>query len=658
MLEAEVHSMPISKFVCNVSLALLGVALPAMLHAQFQNATPDELKMTADPKAPGASAVYLNVTEIADNSLHFESFYARIKILTEKGEDLATVELPYQRDEENQYQVTAIQGRTIHPDGSIVQLTGKPADLLVAKNRDTKYGRKVFTLPSMQVGSIIEYYYQLRYNDDYYYTPTWIIQRPYLVHKAHYLYTPYSGQLTFWTVLPHGAAVSQDALGHFSLDLTDIPPAPNEEWMPPMESTLFRVEFYTSGQSTDVNVFWQKLGNSWSKSVEQLTEPSKPFREVVNGLIAPGDSDLDKAKKLYKAVQTLENTDFSREKSEAERKALRLKTAKRAEDLWTQKSGSGVGISLLYLSMLRAAGLNGYAMRLVDRSRSNFAPGYMYFDQLDAMVILLSIDGKEIVLDPGEKMCPFQAVSWRHSLATGVRQTAGGGSAIATSPHQPYTANTLQRIGDITLDSHGGVDGNLRFVMSGQEALYWRQKALENDEDEVKKQFDTWIGTMVPDGVEAHVDHFISLDDADSNLAAVIKAQGTAGTATSKRVLIPGLFFETRGSHPFVDQDKRLTPVDMHYGEMLSDDVTYNLPPGLVVESVPQPSKVPWEGKAVMVIKSKTDPGEVTITRTLARSFTFASTEDYQNLRDFYQKVATADQQQLVLTASTAGKGN
>jgi hypothetical protein len=42
----------------------------------------------------------------------------------------------------------------------------------------------------------------------------------------------------------------------------------------------------------------------------------------------------------------------------------------------------------------------------------------------------------------------------------------------------------------------------------------------------------------------------------------------------------------------------------------------------------------------------------------LARSFTFAGTDDYQTLRDFYQKVATADQQQLVLTASAAGKGN
>jgi hypothetical protein len=657
MLRTKANSM--RKIACSISLALVSLVFPAALQAQFQNSTPDELKMTADPKAPGAAAVYLNVAEIADNTLHFESFYARIKILTEKGEDLATIELPYQRDEENQYQVTAIQGRTIHPDGSIVQLTGKPADLLVAKDRDVKYGRKVFTLPSVQVGSIIEYYYQLRYSDDWYYPPTWIIQRPFFVHKAHYFYTPATGgqSLSMWTVLPIGVSVKQDALYRFSLDMTDIPPVPNEDWMPPIGSALYRTEFYFR-DTTNVDTFWQSMGNSWSKGVQEFTDPSKEFRRVVNGMVAPGDSDMDKAKKLYKAVQTLENTDFSREKSNAERKALKLKSVKHAEDTWTLKSGSGAEITLLYLSMLRAAGLNGFAMRLVDRSGGTFAPGYMFFDQLDAMIVLLNIDGKDIVLDPGEKMCPFQTVSWKHSMATGVRQTAGGGSALATSPHQPYTVNTFQRLGDITVDSKGAIDGNLRFVMTGQEALYWRQKALENDEGEVKKQFDTWIASMVPDGVEAHVDHFISLDDPDSNLAAVIKAQGTVGTVTAKRVLIPGLFFETRGSHPFVDQDKRLTPVDMHYGEMLSDDVTYNLPAGLTVESAPQAIKVPWEGKAVMVIKSKTDPGEVTITRTLARSFTLASTEDYQNLRDFYQKVATADQQQLVLTASTVGKGN
>jgi hypothetical protein len=163
---------------------------------------------------------------------------------------------------------------------------------------------------------------------------------------------------------------------------------------------------------------------------------------------------------------------------------------------------------------------------------------------------------------------------------------------------------------------------------------------------------------MVPDGVEAHVDHFIALDDAEADLAAVITAKGIAGTATSKRLLVPGMFFETHGSHPFVNQEKRLTPVDMHYGDLVNDDVTYNLPAGLVVESAPQADKIPWEGHAVLVIKSQADAAQVTITRTLARSFTFASTDDYQKLRDFYQKVAAADQQQLVLTAAAAAKGN
>jgi len=76
--------MRISAIVRNLSL-LLALTSPAFLLAQFQQPTDEELKMTADPKAPGAAAVYLNVEEITSDQLHFQSFYARIKILTEKG---------------------------------------------------------------------------------------------------------------------------------------------------------------------------------------------------------------------------------------------------------------------------------------------------------------------------------------------------------------------------------------------------------------------------------------------------------------------------------------------------------------------------------------------------------------------------------------------
>ena len=45
------------------------------------------------------------------------------------------------------------------------------------------------------------------------------------------------------------------------------------------------------------------------------------------------------------------------------------------------------------------------------------------------------------------------------------------------------------------------------------------------------------------------------------------------------------------------------------------------------------------------------------IARSLAYNFTLLEQKDYNELHDFYQKVATADQQQLVLTrAAQAAK--
>src|SRR5690348_15376742 len=116
------------------AVMLLAAAMPLVLRAsEFQQPTPDELKMTADPAAPDASAVYLYYEEIDNDPLHYQSIYARIKILTDKGKDLATVNLPYLR---NNFKITDIAGRTIHPDGTIIPLTGKPEDLMTSKTGD------------------------------------------------------------------------------------------------------------------------------------------------------------------------------------------------------------------------------------------------------------------------------------------------------------------------------------------------------------------------------------------------------------------------------------------------------------------------------------------------------------------------------------------
>ena len=669
--------MRISSFVRHLAL-LFAITSPALLFAQFQQPTAEELKMTDDPKAPGAAAVYLNWEEVANDPIHFQSVYVRIKVLQEKGKELATVHLPYWH---GNFKIADIKARTIHSDGTVIPLAGKPEDLLLSKTssgngEQMQINSKVFTLPSVEVGSILEYRYDLRYDDDHVSSPTWEIQRPYFVHHARYTFTPFKAflpggtsmgltdahgnsvnTLIWYKVLPAGVDMKADVAGVFHLEVTDIPAAPDEEFMPPLDGMLYQVKFYYKS-SRDSAQYWIDEAKRWSKEVDHFAEPSKTIKEAVAGIIAPGDSDLDKAKKLYKAVQALDNTDYSRKKTDAELKQLKLKVARHAEDTWAQKSGSSQDIALLYLAMLRAAGLNANDMKVVDRSERVFAMGLLDFDQLDDDIVVLNIAGKDISLDPGEKMCPFQTVRWTHSGTAGIVQ-GDHVRSLAITPEQTYTSNKLTRNGDLTIDEHGAVTGQLTFVMLGQEALAWRQLALRNDQDELKKQFDRSLESAVPDGIEAHIDHFLGLDDPDANLIAIVKVHGNLGAATSKRLLLPGFFFQTRGSHPFVNQEKRLEPVDMHYGDTVTDQIVYHLPANMSVEGAPQDTKVPWQGHAVFATKTAAAPNQITIARIFARGFSSVKPEEYQDLRGFYQKVAAADQAQLVLTKTPpAQKGN
>ena len=650
-----------------VFLAALASAVPAF--AQFSPVNPDELKMTADPKAPGADAVFLDIEEVDNDPVHFESYYARIKVLTEKGKELATVTLPYLKSDQT---ISDIAGRTIHPDGTIVPLTTKAENLLVVQSGDLQVGRKVFTLPSVEVGSILEYRYRIAYNDDQFSSPTWNIQSRYFVHNAHYTFTPFPAfmpkgtpgpvtskvlidgrgrqvkSLIWWPHLPPGDAIKTSLNGSYSLDVANIPAAPDEEWMPPTQSELYRVSFYYSF-AHDAADFWKSEGKLWSKDVDKFASPSDTLRGAVSGLIAPSDSDLVKAQKLYAAVQSLDNTDYSRRKSSSERQALKLKAEKRAEDVWAQKSGSSEEIAMLYLAMLRTAGLTAYALKVVDRNQGVFDPSYQSLDQLNTTLVVVQIAGQEYVLDPGEKMCPFATLNWRHAGVKGLYQSSHD-VEVATTEEPSYNENTVIRTANLSLDAHGGVTGSARIVMTGQIALRWRQAALRRDITALKKQFDRdELQGRVPEGVEAHVDHFLALDQPGQNLMATLTITGSMGVPMGKRLLLPALFFETRAKEPFVSEATRQEPVDMHYAERLIDDVTYQLPAGFVVEGAPGDTSVPWKDHAFFVVKSKSSDGQIEISNLLARAFSRAKPEEYPDLRGFYQKVAAAEQAQLVL---------
>jgi hypothetical protein len=615
--------------------------------------------MTSDPKAPDAGAVYLYREEKTDDQHGFHTLYERVKVLTEKGKSLATVKIPY---EKGMLKITDIQGRTIHSDGTVIPLTAKPDDLVTEKEKGFEEDMVVFTLPSVEVGSILEYSLEIRYDDNWLIPPAWEMQQSYFVHKAHYEFDPgrapaYGPNRLMWAITPRDAKIPVvDDKSKITIDLTDVPPVPDDDWMPPLNTIRERVEFYyTYAHSGDE--FWQSECTFWAKAMEGFANPSGKLKSAVAGMISPGDTDEQKARKIYAVVTKLENTMFTREKSKRELKKEKLKEIRKTEDVWKDQSGTPNQIALLYVALARAGGLNAWPMWISRRDERFFDARYFYIDQLTDFIVVLEADKKTFYLDPGQKTCPFGELAWQHTLTGGMRMKENGAD-LALTPAESYKNNLVERMAELTVDAEGGITGTAHIEFAGAEAIYWRQVAVEDGPDELKKRMVESILDDMPDGLQIELDHFENLEDYESRLVGEFKISGNLGAPAGKYFILPGLFFETRAKHPFVAQAKRTTPIDVRYPSNEKDVVTYHLPDGFTVEGSPKSNDVKWPGFAALAIGSGMENNALKVVRVFARDFTLLGPEAYSDLHDFYLKMASADQQQIVLARASATKGN
>jgi Transglutaminase-like superfamily len=507
-------------------------------------------------------------------------------------------------------------------------------------------------------------------------TPEWMVQQQIYVHKEHFYFNPFSdletnvlgnqailhyanGELASYLLysqrLPAGVQLAEGPKHDFTLDLQDVPAMTREADTPPENGLWYRVRFYYTPY-TSAAVFWDNEIKRWSKELDQYAAQTSTIKAAANQVAAGADTPEAKARKLYDAVQALDNTDFTRARKEAERKQLHLKSElKRAEDVWNEKGGSGNDLAALLLSLARAAGLQADGLKVADRSHEILDPNYLSLSQLEDLLVVLHIDGKELYLDPGQRLCPFGQLSWNHTLAGGIEEDAK--SPIYTPSNLTKDAITAHAA-DLTLDARGAVTGTVKIMMNGPQALHWRQLNLTADREEVKKQFNESLQSLLPEGVAGEVTAFQGLDTSAGYLAIAVKVSGQLGSATGKRLMLPGFFFST-GAHPqFVAEEKRTAAVDLHFAEQVIDDAIYHLPSGYTVEGSPQPVQLPWPDHAALVVKTAPGPGVIEIKHIFARAFVLLDPREYPALRDYYQKIAANDQQQLVLTAAPGAGGN
>src|SRR6476619_1546336 len=85
--------------------------------------------------------------------------YLRVKVFTERGrESQSKIDLLYGKLYGSEIKISDIAGRTIKPDGSIVELKKEDIfDRTVVKTSGLKYKARSFAMPAVEPGCIIEY---------------------------------------------------------------------------------------------------------------------------------------------------------------------------------------------------------------------------------------------------------------------------------------------------------------------------------------------------------------------------------------------------------------------------------------------------------------------------------------------------------------------
>ena len=626
--------------------------------------SPEELKMTSEPLAPGAPAIilYRQVDRDDNGKTSHEDNFERIKILTEEGRKYADVEIPFLKGGND---VVHLHARTIRPDGSVAEFDGKVFEKTIVKARGLKYLAKTFTLPDVQAGCIIEYSFTYDFKEYSLYESNWILSQELFTKAAKFSLKPYQGsfenpfRVSWRPRLPAGTNPPQEGPDRLvRMEAHNVVAFQVEDFMPPENELKARVDFVYSDESfePDAAKYWKRVGKKLNGQVEAFVSKRKVAEDAVAQIIAPGDAPEVKLHKIYDRVQQFRNTSYELQKTDQEEKREKEKAPANVEDVWKRGFGSGTDLDWLFLGLVRAAGFEAYAVYVSDRRNYFFSANSMDRTKLDASVVLVKVNGKDTYFDPGAAFTPFGLLEWPETGVTGLRLDKDGGTWIqSTLPES--SESKIEHKAKLQLSETGNLEGKLTVIFTGLEAMSRRVEERHSDDVEKKKYLEDQVKEYIPTAVELDLINQPDWKSSSQPMVAEfnLKIPGWVSGA-GRRALLPVGIFSAPEKHVF-EHTNRVHPLYFEYPFEKVDDVTIDLPLGWQVQTLPPAQK--QDGHVVVYnMQAEKDASSVHLSRKLTVDLLLLDAKYYLALRNFFQVVRTGDEEQIVLQPGAASASN
>lgn len=635
------------------------VAMTALSTAQAEDwapVTPQELSMTSEPKAPGAPAVYLLREMRRSDNEHREYLYIRVKILREEGLKYGNVEIQFNKETER---IREIEARTVRPDGSIAMFNGTVYEAPLAKSNNSKLMVKTFTLPEVQIGSIVEYRYLRYLPSAWLFNMRWVLSQDLYTEAAQFTLEPARTYPLRWYYprgLPEGTDPPVEHGSKIHLETHDVPAFVTEEYMPPQEEMRYRVEFIYAGDrlnETDPAEYWKKYGAQVYDSMGRFIDDRWTIKAAVAQTVLPGDPPEAKLRKLYARSQQLRNTSYEGSKTEQEIERDIPNDARNIASVWRQGYGNYHQIGLLFLALARAAGFKADPIYVGTRDTYFFNQLRMNPYQLNAIAVVVTLDGQDWYLAPGTPHTPFGQLPWSQTAVQGLRLDAQGGTWISMPVPEPGESRIVRRAG-LKLGSSGSLEGRLTITYTGQEALSRRLRERNVDAAERQKFLEEEVKASVASGADVTLTNSPDWNSSDPVFVAEfdISVPGWAASAGERLLLPVGLF--GGGAKQTFTHAARVQPLYFLYPSQQSDDVSIELPAGWQVRALPKPRNN--DLKRIAFAEAAEDRGgSLHLTRSLLLNFTYVEAKAYGLIHDFYQGIRTADAEQIVIASGPPG---
>ena len=571
---------------------------PAWLHALVNTPLPAH-----DEKTDAVLLYSEDTVTIVSTDKVKEHVRAAYKILRPGGREYGVVYVPLNAHKK----VTSLHGWSIPLQGKDYEVGDK--DSLEVAPRGIAYGElmtdvkyKLLEIPARDPGNLIGYEYDTE-EQPLLLQELWHFQDQIPAVEQHYtLALPSQWEYrAVWLNHPE-VQPTETASNQFQWTVRDVPGIRWETDMPPMVGVAGQMvlSFFPPGGPGQKGFSnWQQMGLWYVNLLQGRRDASPDIKQAVTTLTASAPTTLKK----MQAIANFAQHDIRYVAIEF---GIGGWQPHPAPEVYTHRYGDCKDKATLMAAMLHEIGVDSYHVVIntrrgaVTASTASHVGGFNHAilaiklpDGLDdPSLIAVRNDpkyGRLLFFDPTNDLTPFGQISGNLQENYGLLVTPDGGELIAL-PQQPAAMNSIKRTAKLTLDPAGTLKGDVQEVRVGDRARSERHAMLTatNKSDQIKP-IEGLLANSLPN---FHIlkASMINLQQNDLPFGFNYTFEAPNYTKTAgDLILVRPRVLGTKSMGFLETKEPRKFPVEFPGPALDTDTFEITLPPGYVVDELPEP---------------------------------------------------------------------